>query len=111
MISADARRCFQTRNARAGSMITVGVIRNGATYLSRHLSKNDYWTEGEKQIEGEWIGKSAKALGLEGGVQARAFDALRRNRHPETGERLTARENKERVAFFDVQLASPRCTL
>lgn len=89
-------------------MITVGVIRNGATYLSRHLCKNDYWTEGEKKIEGEWIGKSAKTLGLEGGVQTKAFDALRRNRHPETGEQLTARENQERVAFFDVQLSAPK---
>jgi len=89
-------------------MITVGVIRNGATYLSRHLCKNDYWTEGEKRIEGEWIGKGAKALGLEGSVQTKAFDALRRNRHPETGEQLTARENKDRVAFFDVQLSAPK---
>lgn len=89
-------------------MITVGVIRNGATYLSRHLCKNDYWTEGEKRIEGEWIGKGAKALGLEGGVQTMAFDALRRNRHPDTGEQLTARENKDRVAFFDVQLSAPK---
>ena len=75
-------------------MITVGVIRNGATYLSRHLCKNDYWTEGEKKIEGEWIGKGAKALGLEGGVQTKAFEALRLNRHPVTGEQLTAREDK-----------------
>jgi conjugative relaxase domain, TrwC/TraI family len=89
-------------------MITVGVIRNGATYLSRHLCKNDYWTEGEKRIEGEWIGKGAKALGLEGSVQNKAFDALRRNRHPDTGEQLTARENKDRVAFFDVQLSAPK---
>lgn len=89
-------------------MITVGVIRNGATYLSRHLCKNDYWTEGEKQVEGEWIGRGAKMLGLEGGVQTKAFDALRRNRHPETGEQLTARADKDRVAFFDVQLSAPK---
>jgi hypothetical protein len=36
-------------------MITVGVIRNGGTYLSQHLRKNDYWAEGEKQACGEWI--------------------------------------------------------
>lgn len=89
-------------------MITVGVIRNGSTYLSRHLRKNDYWTEGEKKVEGIWIGEGAKRLGLEGGVQDKAFDAVRRNRHPETGEQLTARESKERVAFFDVQLSAPK---
>ncbi len=38
------------------SMITVGLIRNGANYLSHHLRKNDYWAEGEKEVHGEWIG-------------------------------------------------------
>ena len=45
-------------------MITVGVIRNGSTYLSHHLRKNDYRTEGEKEVRGEWIGEGATALGL-----------------------------------------------
>ena len=49
-------------------MITVGIIRNGANYLSHHLRKNDYWTEGEKAVRGEWIGEGAKALGLDGAV-------------------------------------------
>src|SRR5882757_558980 len=89
-------------------MITVGVIRNGATYLSQHLRKNDYWAEGEKEVRGEWIGQGAKALGLEGAVTAKPFEALRQNRHPLTGKRLTAREQKERVAFFDVQLSAPK---
>ena len=34
-------------------MITVGVIRNGANYLAHHLRKNDYWSEGEKEVRGE----------------------------------------------------------
>ncbi len=89
-------------------MITVGIIRNGATYLSQHLRRNDYWAEGEKQVCGEWIGQGAKALGLEGPVVAKAFDALRQNRHPITGERLTARDPGQRVAFFDVQLSAPK---
>jgi conjugative relaxase-like TrwC/TraI family protein len=91
-----------------GGMITVGVIRNGSTYLAQHLSRNDYWAEGEKQVCGEWIGHGAKALGLEGSVVAKAFHALRRNRHPSTGETLTAREWKDRVAFFDVQISAPK---
>jgi conjugative relaxase-like TrwC/TraI family protein len=89
-------------------MITVGVIRGGARYLSRHLRKNDYWAEGEKEVQGEWIGKGAQQLGLVGKVAPKAFEALRLNRHPRTGERLTAREHKERVAFFDVQLSAPK---
>jgi hypothetical protein len=68
------------------AMITVGVIRNGSTYLSRHLRKNDYWAEGEKEMLGEWVGEGARALGLEGAVTAAPFEALRCNRHPITGE-------------------------
>jgi len=89
-------------------MITVGVIRNGATYLSHHLRKNDYWSEGEKVVQGEWIGEGAKALGISGAVTDAPFEALRENRHPRTGEPLTARDQANRVAFFDVQLSAPK---
>ena len=45
------------------SMITVGIIRNGANYLSHHLRKNDYWAEGEKAVLGEWIGEGTRLVG------------------------------------------------
>ncbi len=90
-------------------MITVGIIRNGATYLSQHLRKNDYWAEGEKQVNGEWIGDAATRLGLEGAVTDAPFEALRMNRDWQTGKRLTARENKKtRMAFFDIQISAPK---
>ncbi|MEO7797370.1 MAG: MobF family relaxase, partial [Opitutaceae bacterium] len=89
-------------------MITVGIIRNGANYLSHHLRKNDYWAEGEKAVLGEWIGEGAKALGLSGGVSDKPFEALRQNRNPITGESLTARDHANRVAFFDIQLSAPK---
>lgn len=89
-------------------MITVGVIRNGVTYLSHHLRKNDYWSEGEKEIHGEWIGEGARALGLKGAVTDEPFEALRQNRHPVTGEMLTSRDRENRVAFFDIQLSAPK---
>ena len=89
-------------------MITVGIIRNGANYLSHHLRKNDYWTEGEKEVRGEWIGEGAKALGLDGAVTDEPFNALRQNRHPITGEALTARNHANRVALFDVQFSAPK---
>jgi conjugative relaxase-like TrwC/TraI family protein len=89
-------------------MITIGIIRKGTNYLSRHLRKNDYWSEGEKEVQGEWIGEGAKALGLAGAVTDEPFEALRENRHPRTGEPLTARDHANRVAFFDVQLSAPK---
>jgi conjugative relaxase-like TrwC/TraI family protein len=89
-------------------MITVGAIKNGRDYLGRHLRKNDYWAEGEKAVEGEWIGEGAKALDLAGAVDPESFERLRKNQHPRTGERLTASEVQDRVAFFDVQLSAPK---
>jgi hypothetical protein len=62
-------------------MITAGIIRNGANYLSHHLRKNDYWAEGEKAVLGEWIGEGATALGLSGNITDEPFEALRTNRH------------------------------
>lgn len=90
-------------------MITVGVIRNGGTYLSQHLRKNDYWAEGEKQVCGEWIGQGVTMLGLEGVVTDAPFEALRANRDWQTGKRLTARANKKtRMALFDIQISAPK---
>jgi conjugative relaxase-like TrwC/TraI family protein len=90
-------------------MITVGVIRNGGTYLSQHLRKNDYWAEGEKQVCGQWIGQGATLLGLEGVVTDAPFEALRANRDWQTGRRLTARANKKtRMALFDIQISAPK---
>ncbi len=90
-------------------MITVGVIRNGGTYLAQHLRQNDYWAEGEKQVCGEWIGQAAARLGLEGAVTDAPFEALRANRDWQTGKRLTARANKQtRMALFDLQISAPK---
>lgn len=91
-----------------GRMITVGIIRNGATYLSHHLRKNDYWSEGEKEVQGEWIGEGARALGLDGAVTDKPFEALRQNRHPISDAPLTPRDHANRVAFFDIQLSAPK---
>ena len=75
-------------------MITARSIAGGETYLSKHLRANDYYAEGEK-VEGEWIGKGAKALGLEGAVETEHFEALRSNLHPFTAEQLTARKGND----------------
>ncbi len=89
-------------------MITVAVIRGGSRYLAHHLRKNDYWAEGEKQVQGEWIGRAALMLGLAGAVDGKAFEALRQNRNPKTGDALTPLDAKRQVAFFDVQLSAPK---
>lgn len=91
-------------------MFTMAKIRDGRTYLSHHLSANDYYAEGEAVV-GTWCGAGAKLLGLLGRpVPARdaAFESLRMNLHPETGKTLTERTAKGRVAFFDFQVSAPK---
>jgi conjugative relaxase-like TrwC/TraI family protein len=103
-------------------MITAVSIAGGETYLSKHLRANDYYAEGEK-VDGEWIGKGAQMLGLDGTVEAEHFEMLRNNQHPFTGERLTARtdtvtklvnqrtgrkEERKPVALHDITFSAPK---
>jgi len=91
-------------------VFTCHPIRNGESYLSQHLTANDYYAEGE-HVVGVWMGQGAELLGLSGqeiGPKDAAFEALRTNRHPTTGERLTERTGRERIAFYDFQCSAPK---
>ena len=86
-------------------MLTISQIRNGRNYMTRHLSANDYYAEGER-VTGYWPGDGATKLGLSGDVSPEQVEALRSNRHPGTGERLTPRRGK--VEFHDVTFSAPK---
>ncbi len=90
-------------------MFTMAKIRNGSTYVARHLSANDYYSEGEC-IVGEWMGEGAKRLGLDGSIHPddAAFENLRLNRHPDGSGKLTPRDGKDRVRFFDFQCSAQK---
>jgi conjugative relaxase-like TrwC/TraI family protein len=103
-------------------MITARTITDGGTYLKRHLTANDYYAEGEK-VEGEWFGKGAEKLGLQGTVDAETFELLRSNVNPATGKRLTARtmkpykvtnpvtgkvEERNPIALHDITFSAPK---
>ena len=91
-------------------MFTCQAIKNGASYLSKHLSANDYYSAKETVL-GRWIGKGAERLNLAGkeiGSKDAAFEALRNNLHPETGESLTGNTKAERRAFYDFQCSAPK---
>lgn len=91
-------------------MFTAAKLRSAETYLARHLVANDYYSEGERII-GQWMGGAAAILGIEGkkvGPKDVAFEMLRRNLDPKTGDRLTQRQRSERVAFFDFQVSAPK---
>lgn len=87
----------------------MAKIKDGSTYLGHHLAQNDYYCENETVL-GRWQGKGAARLQLEGEIHAgdAAFEALRQNRHPETGERLTPRDGADRVCFYDFQCSAQK---
>jgi len=84
-------------------------LADAESYFDEHLAQNDYYAAGEIR-PGEWIGAGAERLGLNNAVTREQFHALCENRNPETGERLTQRQQKEntRRVFFDFTCAPPK---
>ena len=80
-------------------------------YFVEHLSQNDYYAAGEIR-PGQWIGIGAERLGLRAGheVSREQFCALCENQHPQTGQRLTQRQNAQdqRRVFFDFTCSAPK---
>lgn len=77
------------------------------SYYSEGLQREDYYSEGQ-EVAGKWFGAAAERLGLSGQVTSDAFAALVENRHPATGERLTARTKAERVVGVDFNFHAPK---
>jgi len=80
-------------------MLTIKAMAGGENYAAHHLSNNDYYSVGET-ITGEWIGRGAELLNLEGSVTMDQFDAIRQGIDPSTGEFLRQRQSANR---FDEQ--------
>ncbi len=87
----------------------MAKIRDGSTYLGRHLTANDYYCENESVI-GRWVGRAAERLGLSGEIRAGdvAFDNLRNNRLPDGSGKLTPRDCADRIRFYDFQCSAPK---
>jgi conjugative relaxase-like TrwC/TraI family protein len=77
-------------------MLTIKAMAGGENYASHHLSNNDYYSVGET-ITGQWVGRGAELLKLEGAVTMDQFDAIRQGIDPSTGEFLRQRKSADRV--------------
>lgn len=94
------------------SMFTALAHKNLADakkYFDEHLAQNDYYAAGEIR-PGQWIGAGTERLGLKNNVAREQFHALCENLNPETGERLTQRQQKEgqRRVFYDFTCSAPK---
>jgi conjugative relaxase-like TrwC/TraI family protein len=80
-------------------------------YFVEHLAQNDYYAAGEIR-PGEWLGVGAAQLGLSTGqtVTREQFYALCENQNPQTGQKLTLRQNERdnRRVFFDFTCSAPK---
>ncbi|MDP1581216.1 MAG: MobF family relaxase, partial [Candidatus Didemnitutus sp.] len=77
-------------------------------YFREHMAIGDYLDQGGKTAL-TWFGRGAELLGLHGQCAPEQFERLCEGRHPETGERLTARDKgaSRRVCFFG-QISPPK---
>ncbi len=71
-------------------------LKDAEHYFKEHLSVGDYYTEGQ-HVPGHWFGQGAEDLGLAGVTRMNEFVRLCENLHPQTGEKLTMRQNTTRT--------------
>jgi len=91
-------------------MLRITVSENAAqakSYYTDGLAREDYYSQGD-EIVGEWGGKAAVLLGLQGRVDRWAFASLCDNRIPKTGEALTQRTNDDRRVGYDFTFHAPK---
>lgn len=91
-------------------MLTIHINKNASglvTYFTNSLSKDDYFFSG-KSIPGRWHGQLAHELELGEKVSQKDFSSLAHNKHPKTGEKLTARNVSERRTSIEYTFSAPK---
>jgi conjugative relaxase-like TrwC/TraI family protein len=107
---------FEQRYRRA--VLTIRAMTGGAGYAKRHLEHSDYYDE-HRRVQGEWRGRGAELLGLQGSVTPQQFEAVREGVHPETGEFLRPRHGVDRLnndgseqskarSLYDLTFSAPK---
>lgn len=86
---------------------TLGSAKAAAAYYS--APDSNYYLDGQdREPPATWHGKLAAELGLSGEVGRDDFHALCHNRHPVTGEPLTAARRADRDVGRDLTLSVPK---
>lgn len=58
-----------------GTMLSVANVRT-AGGAANYFAADNYYTRADADRSGEWLGKGAQTLGLEGRIEARQFEAV-----------------------------------
>jgi conjugative relaxase-like TrwC/TraI family protein len=91
-------------------MLRVRASNSASAVIKYHdegLARDDYFRDKER-VNSYWLGNGAERLGLEGEVKRKDFVALINNRDPNSGERLTLRDKKDRRPGYEATLTSPK---
>jgi conjugative relaxase-like TrwC/TraI family protein len=76
-------------------------------YFGAALAQPDYYLD-DQELQGQFLGRLAVRLGIEGPATKEAFYALCENRHPGTGAPLTPRLRSDRVTGYDINFHCPK---
>ena len=99
-------------------MLTIRAMTGGVGYAARHLEHSDYYDE-QRKVQGEWQGRGAELLGLQGEVTREQFEAIREGLHPDTEEFLRPRHGADRIgedgaeqskarSLYDLTFSAPK---
>jgi conjugative relaxase-like TrwC/TraI family protein len=91
-------------------LLSIGKIRSGQeAYYSRQVAagRDDYYS-GKGEAPGEWAGRGAASLGLEGEVDSDDFRALMGATDPRDGSDLTGHRGGSTIAAFDLTFSAPK---
>lgn len=89
---------------------SISARRSVATAVGyfKHMASDEYYTgKGEAEADGEWDGRGAERLALEGPVQKRDFEAVLKGLDPKTSERLT-QIGKSHAPGWDMTFSAPK---
>mgnify|MGYP003633960582 CR=1 FL=1 len=75
----------------------------------KHMAQDEYYTaEEEAEAEGEWAGRGAERLALEGPVSKADFEAALNGLDPKTGQPLAQINNKTHAPGWDMTYSAPK---